>query len=103
MHQVKKGNAWHFSTATGGRLTARAGALQLVQLHPLGFPTYRRPVQLSYATTGGWPSYVHIRARRAGFFSDVISVAIRALRSIPRDPEAIYPALVRFPVFFYAI
>ena len=43
-----------------------------------------------------------IRARRAGFFSDVISVAIRALRSIPRDPEAIYPALI-IPVFFYAI
>ena len=53
---------------------------------------------MSYATA----SYVHIRARRAGFFSDVISVAIRALRSIPRDPEAIYPALV-IPVFFYAI
>ena len=44
----------------------------------------------------------HIRARHAGFFSDVISVAIRALRSIPRDPEAIYPALI-IPVFFYAI
>lgn len=43
-----------------------------------------------------------IRARRAGFFSDVVSVAIRALRSISRDPEAIYPALI-IPVFFYAI
>ena len=53
---------------------------------------------MSYATA----SYAHIRARHAGFFSDVISVAIRALRSIPRDPEAIYPALV-IPVFFYAI
>ena len=44
----------------------------------------------------------NIRARHAGFFSDVVSVAIRALRSIPRDPEAIYPALI-IPVFFYAI
>ena len=44
----------------------------------------------------------NIQARRAGFFSDVISVATRALRSIPRDPEAIYPALI-IPVFFYAI
>ena len=44
----------------------------------------------------------HIRARRAGFLRDVISVAIRALRGIPRDPEAIYPALI-IPVFFYAI
>ena len=44
----------------------------------------------------------NIRARRAGFLSDVISVATRALRSIPRDPEAIYPALI-IPVFFYAI
>ena len=44
----------------------------------------------------------HIRARKAGFISDVITVAIRALRGITRDPEAIYPAIV-IPVFFYAI
>ena len=43
-----------------------------------------------------------IHARHAGFFSDVVSVAIRALRSIPRDPEAVYPALF-IPVFFFAI
>ncbi len=43
-----------------------------------------------------------IRARRAGFIRDVASVAVRALRGIPRDPEAIYPALF-IPVFFYAI
>ena len=47
-------------------------------------------------------SQSNIQARHAGFFSDVVSVAIRALRSIPRDPEAIYPALI-IPVFFYAI
>ena len=47
-------------------------------------------------------SQTHITARHAGFFADVISVATRALRSIPRDPEAIYPALI-IPVFFYAI
>ena len=40
--------------------------------------------------------------RRAGFFRDTISVAIRALRSISRDSEAVYPALI-FPVFMYAI
>ena len=43
-----------------------------------------------------------VRARHAGFISDVVSVAIRALRSVPRDPEAIYPALF-IPVFFFAI
>ena len=48
------------------------------------------------------PTTPQIRARRAGFFRDVLSVAIRALRGIPRDPEAIYPALI-IPVFFYAI
>ena len=48
------------------------------------------------------PNSPMIRARRAGFLRDVLSVAIRALRGIPRDPEAIYPALV-IPVFFYAI
>ena len=53
---------------------------------------------MSFATTLQTP----IRARHAGFFSDVVSVAIRALRSIPRDPDFIYPALV-IPIFFYAI
>ena len=48
------------------------------------------------------PAGPQIHARRAGFFRDVLSVAIRALRGIPRDPEAIYPALI-IPVFFYAI
>ena len=48
------------------------------------------------------PARPQIQARRAGFFRDVISVAIRALRGIPRDPEAIYPAIF-IPVFFYAI
>ena len=43
-----------------------------------------------------------IRARKAGFFADVVSVAIRALRSIPRDPEGVYPAIF-IPVFFYVI
>ena len=43
-----------------------------------------------------------VRARKAGFFSDVISVAIRALRSIPRDPEGVYPAIF-IPMFFYVI
>ena len=43
-----------------------------------------------------------IQARKAGFINDVISVAIRALRGISRDPESIYPAIV-IPVFFYAI
>ena len=43
-----------------------------------------------------------VRARHAGFHRDVMSVAGRALRSIPRDPEAIYPALV-IPVFFFIV
>ena len=56
---------------------------------------------MSQAVVTG-PTTPQIRARRAGFFHDVLSVAIRALRGIPRDPEAIYPALI-IPVFFYAI
>ncbi|MDE2801623.1 MAG: ABC transporter permease [Chloroflexota bacterium] len=43
-----------------------------------------------------------VRARHAGFHRDIMSVAGRALRSIPRDPETIYPALL-FPVFFFVI
>ena len=41
-------------------------------------------------------------ARHAGFARDLVSVAIRALRQIPREPEAIIPALI-IPVFFYVV
>jgi ABC-2 type transport system permease protein len=43
-----------------------------------------------------------VRARPAGFVRDCRSIAIRALQSIPREPEVIYPALA-VPVFFYFI
>ena len=43
-----------------------------------------------------------IRARRAGFLSEVMAVAARALRSIPRDMESVIGPLV-FPVFFFAV
>jgi len=43
-----------------------------------------------------------VRARRAGFIRDVMSLGGRALRSLPRDPESIFPALV-VPVFFFAV
>jgi ABC-2 type transport system permease protein len=41
-------------------------------------------------------------AQHAGFARDLVSVAIRALRQIPREPEAIIPALI-IPVFFYVV
>ena len=44
----------------------------------------------------------NIRARRAGFFSEVSVVASRALRSILRDPEGVIPALVT-PLFWFAV
>ena len=43
-----------------------------------------------------------IRARRAGFPADVVSVAGRALRSIPRDPEGVIPPLI-IGAFFFVI
>jgi ABC-2 type transport system permease protein len=43
-----------------------------------------------------------IRAGRAGFWADLVSVAGRALRSIPREPEMLFPALF-IPVFFYVV
>ena len=43
-----------------------------------------------------------VRARRAGFIADIASVASRALRLIPRDPEAILPPLI-IGSFFYII
>jgi ABC-2 type transport system permease protein len=44
----------------------------------------------------------HIRARRAGFVADVASVAGRAVRSIPREPEGVIPALI-VPLFFFVV
>lgn len=43
-----------------------------------------------------------IRARPAGFWRDLSSVAGRALRSIPREPEFLIPALI-VPIFFFAV
>jgi ABC-2 type transport system permease protein len=43
-----------------------------------------------------------IRPRAAGFAADCRSIAGRAVRAIPREPEAIVPALV-IPVFFFVV
>jgi len=43
-----------------------------------------------------------VRARPAGFVTDVASVARRAIRQIPREPEAVVPALI-VPIFFYVL
>jgi len=45
---------------------------------------------------------VSIQARPAGFFRDLTTVAGRALRAIPREPESIIPALI-IPLFFFAV
>lgn len=43
-----------------------------------------------------------VRARRVGFLRDLITVAGRGLRSIPRDPEGTIPPLV-IGAFFFAV
>ena len=43
-----------------------------------------------------------VRARRAGIIIDTLTVSGRALRSIPRDPETVIPAIL-FPAFFFAV
>lgn len=43
-----------------------------------------------------------IEARPAGFWRDLLSVAGRAIRGIPREPEALVPALI-VPLFFFAV
>jgi ABC-2 type transport system permease protein len=53
-------------------------------------------------TSAAAPASTQIRARKAGFAADLISVAGRALRRLPREPEAIVPALI-VPVFFYVV
>jgi len=43
-----------------------------------------------------------IRARKPGFLADTMTVAERSLRALPREPEAVIPALI-IPVFFFAV
>lgn len=43
-----------------------------------------------------------VRARNASFLADLWSVAIRALRALPREPEVIIPSLI-IPLFFFAV
>lgn len=43
-----------------------------------------------------------ISARPAGFWRDLISVAGRATRAVPREPEFLIPALI-VPIFFFAV
>lgn len=54
------------------------------------------------ATTESAPAAPQIRARRGGFANDLLAVAGRALRSIPREPEAVIPALI-VPLFFFFV
>jgi ABC-2 type transport system permease protein len=43
-----------------------------------------------------------VRARPPGFWADLVSVSGRALRSIPREPAEIIPALM-IPLFFFVV
>jgi ABC-2 type transport system permease protein len=50
------------------------------------------------ATTAPLP----VRARHAGFASDLLSIAGRAIRGIAREPEFVTPAIV-IPLFFFFV
>ena len=43
-----------------------------------------------------------VRAKPSGFFKDLFTIAGRALRSIPREPESFVPALF-IPAFFFIV
>lgn len=47
-------------------------------------------------------SVERIGARPAGFWGDLFSVAGRALKAVPREPEALIPALI-VPLFFFVV
>ena len=43
-----------------------------------------------------------VRAKPSGFFQDMFTIAGRAIRAIPREPESFVPALF-IPAFFYIV
>ena len=53
-------------------------------------------------TTETTTAPMRVTARKAGFVTDVMSVAGRAVRSIPREPESVIPALI-VPLFFFIV
>ena len=57
---------------------------------------------MTAAAPAGVADTPRVRARPAGFLVDMASVARRALRAIPREPEQMIPALL-VPVFFYML
>lgn len=54
------------------------------------------------APTAPTSALAEIRARPAGFFADLVTVSGRALRQIPREPEAVVPAII-VPLFFFFV
>jgi ABC-2 type transport system permease protein len=45
---------------------------------------------------------MNIEAKPAGFLRDVVTIAGRAIRALPREPEAVIPALI-IPLFFFLV
>lgn len=82
--RVRPAYAWNTLVAPEPRLDDRVGAAQL---------------DLTERSVG---RESRSGARPAGFLRDVLTVAGRGLRSIPRDFEAVVPAIV-VPVFLFAV
>jgi ABC-2 type transport system permease protein len=57
---------------------------------------------VSATTADAGPGTAVIKARDAGFLHDVVTVAGRAIRDIPREPESVIPAII-VPVFFFVV
>lgn len=57
---------------------------------------------MSTAAVDTRPFEDQIGARPAGFWRDLLSVAGRALRAVPREPEVLIPSLI-VPLFFFAV
>ena len=49
-----------------------------------------------------WAARSNVQARPSGFFRDLWTIAMRAIRAVPREPEAFLPALF-IPAFFFTV
>ena len=97
-HQPRRGGARRCRGSRGGPHASHAHARRRVLAHHRWPHAGGRSMSVD---TGHDPS-LRVHPRSAGFWTDLHTISLRAIRLTWRDPEAFGPALV-IPVFFFVV